>query len=155
MSVGFDRETLEPCKGPLRWHTFGPFERQAWSTETGKAAAHWFIIEPTGQGFRLRAQQNGVGAPALEVVSIYFNHKDWTIEQAQTLAETIRPVLPMMTADAWLPLSDIEARIAALTKKRTACEFVHSFPLGATDSTPCYCNKLTKGFYESHKGKKP
>jgi hypothetical protein len=155
MSTGYDRAHLEPCKGPLRWHSFGPFERQAWSTEAGKPAAHWFIIEPTAQGFRLRAQQNGTGAPALEVLSIYLNHRDWTIAQVQAIAEALRPTLPELGPESWVPIADIEARIAAANRLPTHCRFVHAFPLGANDSTVCLCNKVTKGYYESMKGAKP
>jgi hypothetical protein len=139
--------------GALRWHSFGLYERQAWSTYDGQPAAHWFRIGPTRQGFRMDAQQVGTGAPALPVITMLFEHADWTIESIQALAERLRPALPKLGPECWLPLARIEAQIAERLQLPTRCYFRHVFPLGADDSAVCECQRITKGLYEATRTK--
>ena len=138
-----------PAIGALQWHDMGANRRHAWSTVGGGFCPHEFQIGPDGSGyFRLEVRQLGNGAPALPVFVAKFPHQDWTTEKIEELAEALRANLPVLGPESWLPIEKIRAQVEARLNRPTRCEFVHRWPLGAGDDDVCYCQKVTKGFYE-------
>jgi len=138
---------------PLAWHAHGYRRWAAWSTTDDRFSPFAFELKIRGLGTKLeiRDVRRGRLAPmALPLVEIWFQHREWTEGEMFAWVETIRPLLPTCDPDGqeWTG-DELRASHEANARRPMRCYFAHVFPFNAAESTPCQCQRVTKGFYEA------